>query len=179
MKFDHYTIRSLATDDLAPYFAMVERNRKRLADFFTGTVSRTATLDDTKEFLADITGRAKARTYLPYVIVDEQHDRFAGFLDLKNIDWSIPKSEMGCYIDRDFGGKGVGTKAFQLFCDYCFATFGFRKLFLRTHDSNTAAKRMAESSGFEREGVLRCDYRTTSGELVDLIYYGRLSSTAI
>ncbi|HEV7350034.1 GNAT family protein [Telluribacter sp.] len=174
MKFDHYIIRPLTTDDLAPYFDMVERNRKRLEDFFTGTVSRTQSLEATREFLADIIERAKNRTYFPYLIIDEQDGRFAGFLDLKNIDWSIPKSEVGFYIDEDYAGKGVGTKALRTFCTYCFPTFGFRKLFLRTHDSNTAAKRMAENCGFEREGVLRRDYKTTSGELVDLIYYGRL-----
>ncbi|MGB8190740.1 MAG: GNAT family protein [Chitinophagaceae bacterium] len=174
MKFDNYSIRPLTTDDLVPYFKMVERNRKRLEEFFTGTVSRTKTIDDTQAFLADITERAKARTYMPYLIIDEENGKFAGFLDLKNIDWSIPKSEVGCYMDKDYAGKGVATKAFQLFCEYCFNTFGFRKLFLRTHESNTAAKQMAEHNGFEKEGILRWDYKTTSGQLVDLIYYGRL-----
>ena len=175
MTFDHFLIRPLTTDDLHPYFALVERNRKRLEDFFTGTVSRTRTLEDTQSFLADITARAEARTYMPYVIVDGESNSLVGFLDLKNIDWSIPKSEMGAWMDAEYAGKGVATKAFQIFCDYCFQTFGFAKLFLRTHDSNLAAQRLAESSGFEREGVLRRDYKTTSGELVDLIYYGRLA----
>jgi ribosomal-protein-serine acetyltransferase len=174
MNFDHFTIRPLTQDDLLPYFEMVERNRKRLEDFFTGTVSKTKTLDDTKVFLADMAERVKNKTYFPYVIVDTDHNSFAGFLDLKNIDWNIPKSEMGFYMDHDFAGKGVGTAAFQLFCNHCFNQFQFRKLYLRTHDTNTAAKRIAEKSGFEREGVLRHDYKTTSGELVDLIYYGRL-----
>ena len=174
MHFSHYTIRPLTTDDLEPYFAMVERNRKRLEDFFTGTVSRTQTLDDTRAFLADITERAKARTYLPYLIVDESTGRFAGFLDLKNIDWSTPKSEMGCWMDAGYSGKGIATQAFRLFCNYCFETYGFEKLFLRTHESNTAARQLAESSGFRQEGILRADYKTTSGQLVDLIYYGRL-----
>jgi RimJ/RimL family protein N-acetyltransferase len=174
MHFDHFTIRPLATNDLHPYFALVERNRKRLEDFFTGTVSRTQTLEDTQAFLADITARAEAKTYMPFVIVDTDSS-IIGFLDLKNIDWSIPKSEMGAWMDADWAGKGVATKAFQHFCDYCFKTFGFKKLFLRTHESNGAAQRLAEGAGFEREGVLRRDYKTTSGELVDLIYYGRLS----
>ena len=176
MKFDHYSIRPLTTDDLLPYFELVERNRQRLEDFFTGTVSRTRSIDDTREFLGDMTERAGARTYMPYLIVDEDNGRLAGFLDLKNIDWSIPKSEMGCYMDRDYESKGVATKAFQLFCKYCFETFHFRKLYLRTHHSNTAAKRMAENSGFQQEGILRWDYKTTSGDLVDLIYYGRLNA---
>jgi RimJ/RimL family protein N-acetyltransferase len=65
-------------------------------------------------------------------------------------------------------------KAFQVFCAFCFSTFQFRKLFLRTHESNIAAKRIAENSGFQQEGIIRCDYKTASGEIVDLIYYGRL-----
>ena len=147
MRFDHYTIRPLTTDDLVPYFDMVERNRKRLEDFFTGTVSRTQSLEATRDFLADITERAQNRTYFPYLIIDETTGRFAGFLDLKNIDWTVPKSEVGFYIDEDYAGKGVGKQALQTFCAYCFTTFGFRKLFLRTHDSNAAAKRMVRAVG--------------------------------
>lgn len=172
--FDHYVIRLLDTDDLLPYFALVERNRDRLNNFFTGTVSRTQTLEDTKTFLADITERARARTYLPYLIVDTRNGAFAGFLDLKNIDWTVPKSEVGCYMDESYAARGLATKAFRTFCNHCFAEAGFKKLFLRTHHTNTAAIRMAESSGFQKEGILRWDYKTTSGELVDLLYYGRL-----
>ncbi|MFT5779805.1 MAG: ribosomal-protein-serine acetyltransferase [Crocinitomicaceae bacterium] len=39
-----------------------------------------------------------------------------------------------------------------------------------------AAKKLAESCGFEIEGTIRKDYKTTSGELIDLIYYGLLKS---
>ncbi len=174
MKFEHYTIRPLIMDDLLPYFDMVQRNRSRLGDCFTGTVSRTGNLEDTRMFLEDITARAESKTYFPYLIIDEHNGAFAGFLDLKNIDWSIPKSEVGCYIDGDYASKGIGMKAFQVFCEFCFSNFQFRKLFLRTHESNSAAKRIAENSGFQQEGIIRCDYKTASGAIVDLIYYGRL-----
>ncbi|GAA4377922.1 GNAT family protein [Hymenobacter koreensis] len=175
LHFAHYRIRPLTPADLHPYFEMVERNRPRLEQFFTGTVSRTRTLADTQDFLADIAERRQAKTYLPFVILDEATNRFIGFLDLKNIDWNIPKSEVGCYMDADAAGQGVATQAFRLFCDYCFAEFKFQKLFLRTHESNTAVRRVAEKSGFEVEGVIRRDYKTTAGEVVDLIYYGRLN----
>ena len=33
---------------------------------------------------------------------------------------------------------------------------------------------LLEKCGFEKEGLIRRDYKTTSGELVDLIYYGKL-----
>lgn len=175
MHFDHYTIRLLTPADLGGFFELVQKNRPRLENFFTGTVSRTQTLEDTRNFVADITQRAAARTYFPYLIIDTSNNQLAGFLDLKNIDWNIPKSELGCYIDAEYEGRGITTKAFCLFCDFCFQEYGFKKLFLRTHPSNTSAIRVAEKAGFELEGTLRRDYKTTAGELVDLLYYGKLS----
>jgi RimJ/RimL family protein N-acetyltransferase len=153
----------------------VNKNRKRLESFFTGTVSKTKTLEDTKNFLADITQKAKERTYFPYLLIDHSGNKIIGFFDLKNIDWNIPKSETGCYIDEKYEGKGITAQAFEVFCDHSFKEYGFKKLFLRTHESNIAAQRVAEKCGFEVEGKIRRDYKTTAGELVDLIYYGRLN----
>ncbi|MEM9681293.1 MAG: GNAT family protein [Bacteroidota bacterium] len=175
IKFDNYSIRLLSPNDLHPYFELVENNRSRLEDFFTGTVSRTQTLEDTKIFLDDISKKIKARSYFPYIIIENTTNTIVGFLDLKNIDWSIPKSEMGSYTDINYAGRGITSKAFKLFCDYCFKEFKFKKLYLRTHQTNKAAIAVAEKCGFEKEGVIRRDYKTTSGELVDLIYYGRLN----
>lgn len=175
MTFDNFTIRLLTINDLDAYFHLVEQNRERLEDFFTGTVSKTKTFEDTKEFLLDIVQRTKDKTYFPYIIIDDSNQRIAGFIDLKNIDWNIPKSEMGLYIDKDYANQGISTKSFKLFCDFCFAEYKFQKLYLRTHHNNTFARRVAEKCGFEIEGTIKRDYKTTSGEVVDLIYYGRIN----
>src|SRR3954464_12700346 len=125
MRFDNYSIRLLTTEDLDAYFELVKRNRKRLEDFFTGTVSKTGTLESTREFILDMMNRTKERTYFPYLLVDDADQKIIGFFDLKNIDWNIPKSEVGCYIDEDYAGKGLVTKAFSLFCNFCFTEFKF------------------------------------------------------
>lgn len=173
--FDDYKIRPLELNDLENYFSMVEKNRKRLEDFFTGTVSRTKTFEDTEQFLKELVQKRDSKLYYPFIIEDVGNGRFAGFIDIKNIDWNIPKAELGCYTDVDYAGKGVTSKAFSLFVDYCFAHFGFAKLFLRTHESNFPAQKLAEKAGFEIEGRIRKDYKTTKGEVVNLIYYGRLN----
>ena len=175
MNFDTYSIRLLQPSDLQTYFQLIERNRPRLADFFTGTVSKTQTLESTKAFLEEIAKKTEEKTYFPFVIVDNTNNAFAGFLDIKNIDWSIPKAELGCYIDESYANKGISSKALVTFTNYCFNEFQFKKLFLRTHQSNVSARRIAEKCGFEIEGTIRRDYKTTSGQLVDLIYYGKLA----
>ncbi|NOT36633.1 MAG: GNAT family N-acetyltransferase [Saprospiraceae bacterium] len=175
MTFSNFTIRPLTINDLDAYFRLVDKNRKRLEDFFTGTVSKTKTFEDTKQFLLDIVQRSKDRTYFPYIIIDNSNQKIAGFIDLKNIDWNIPKSEMGLYIDEDYANQGISTKAFGVFCEHCFSEHKFQKLFLRTHQNNTYARKVAENCGFQIEGTIRRDYKTTSGEIVDLIYYGRIN----
>ena len=66
------------------------------------------------------------------------------------------------------------TAAYFQLMDHYFRELQFNKLFLRTHPTNTACRMLAERCGFEQEGLIRKDYKTTHGELVDLIYYGKL-----
>lgn len=174
MKFENFSIRLVELSDLQPYFDMIEKNRSRLERFFAGTVSRTHNLEDTLTFLQDMQKGMENKTYFAYVILDEQSQSMMGFIDLKNIDWSVPKSEIGFFIDNDYAGKGIMSRALDLFCQFCFDTHSLKKIFLRTHESNISARKVAERSGFEIEGTLRRDYKTTSGELVDVLYYGRL-----
>jgi RimJ/RimL family protein N-acetyltransferase len=176
IQFDNYIIRPLQVNDLNTYFDLVERNRKRLEDFFTGTVSKTKDLAATELFLEEITAKRNEKQYFPFIVEDRSTNEFIAFIDLKNIDWSIPKTEIGCYTDVAFAGKGITTKAMKLFIEYCFDHFGFKKIFLRTHHSNKAAQVLAEKCGFRIEGTIRMDYKTTSGEIVDLVYYGKLNT---
>lgn len=174
MEFDNFTIRLIGKEDLENFYSLISDNRQRLEVFFAGTVAKTRTLADTQNYFSEILKKADEKTYLPFVIVTD--GRLAGFIDVKNIDWNIPKGELGCFIDSNYAGKGITKKAFSKLVDHLFSDFGFNKLFLRTHESNISAKALAESCGFEVEGILRRDYKTTTGELVDLIYYGRVKN---
>ena len=129
----------------------------------------------TEIFLKELTNKRDSKLYFPFILVDNSTNEFIAFFDLKNLDWTIPKSEIGCYTDTKFAGKGLTTKAMKLFIEYAFYNFEFKKIFLRTHFTNKAAQILAEKCGFEIEGKIRMDYKTTSGEIVDLIYYGRLN----
>lgn len=174
MNFDNFKVRLLEISDLEKYYSLIENNRKRLEDFFTGTVSRTKTFEETKLFLQEIIQKREDKLYFPFIIENVESGEIIGFVDIKNIDWNIPKAELGCYTDENYAGKGITSKAFSLVVEYCFNHFEFKKLFLRTHESNISAQKLAEKSGFEIEGRIRKDYKTTNGEIVDLIYYGKV-----
>lgn len=176
MTFDRYHIRLLHSADAENYFALIDRNRKRLEDFFAGTVSKNKTISDTQTFIADVTEKATKKIYFPFVIVDTAIQKPVGYTDIKSIDWNIPKAEMGFFIDENYEGKGIVSKAVSKIIEHCFETLQMKKLFLRTHEKNIASRKVAEKNGFTVEGIIKCDYKTTSGVMVDLMYYGLLKS---
>jgi RimJ/RimL family protein N-acetyltransferase len=177
MQFEHFTIQLLTVADTEAYFRLIEQNRSRLEDFFAGTVAKTKTRADTETFVQEVVKKTSDRLYFPYIIKDNRSGEIAGFIDVKNIDWNIPKAELGCFADAAYAGTDVAYKALSLVIQHLFSDMGFNKLFLRTHSSNTAARALAEKCGFEKEGLIRRDYKTTKGELADLIYYGRINET--
>lgn len=177
-EFDPYAIRLLQAADALHFFTLIDENRPRLEDYFSGTVARTRTLEHTRQYVSEIMERMEAQTYYPYFIVADAQEAPIGWVDVKNIDWNIPKAELGCFMDYRYAGKGIAHRALQVLIDYLFHDRGFHKLFLRTSPANTDACVLAEKCGFEIEGLLRKDYKTTSGELVDLRYYGLINSQA-
>ncbi len=70
INFENYTIRPLEVSDLKPYFNLVEKNRKRLEDFFTGTVSRTKDFTETEIFLTELTEKRENKQYFPFILID-------------------------------------------------------------------------------------------------------------
>ena len=91
---------------------------------------------------------------------------------MKNLDWNVPKAELGYYIDRKYEGKGITTKALTRIISFCFNDLQLSKLYIRTHEENISSRKVAERNGFTLEGTIRKDYKTTDGRLVDLMYFG-------
>ena len=176
--FGPYALRLLTPDDAQTFFNLIEANRSRLEDYFSGTVSRTRTLADTGQYTSEVMDRIAAQTYYPYFIIHQATGDAIGWVDVKNIDWNIPKAELGCFIDQHYAGKVIAHQAMHELIQHLFHERGFNKLFLRTAPTNTDACALAEKCGFEIEGLLRSDYKTSRGELVDLRYYGLLNTNA-
>lgn len=175
MKFENYELRIITQEDAVPFFQLIENNRARLEDFFAGVLSKTKNLADTEIFIADIIEKHIAKSYYPYVIIDTGTQGLIGYIDAKNIDWSIPKAEFGYFIGEDYTGKGIASNALGLISDYFFSELGMIKLLLRIYEGNKASRRAAEKCGFIAEGTIRKDYRTTRGEVVDMMYYGKIN----
>lgn len=174
MTFNHYKISLLDANASEAFYNLIDNNRSRLEDFFAGTVSKTKTLEEALEYCKHIEHRIAEQSYFPFMIIDENTNEFAGLIDVKNIDWAIPKAELGAFIDSDYEGKGIVTEATKLVVEHIVETYKFKKLLCRAASVNKGSISVILKNGFELEGTIRRDYKTTKGEVVDLNYYGRI-----
>lgn len=174
MTFDNYTISLLKTIESKAFFKLIDNNRERLEDFFAGTVSKTKTIEDTINYCKTIEERITKKSYFPFMIIDTETNNFVGLIDVKNIDWNVPKAELGSFIDKAYESKGIITKAASLVVNHIIEKHQFKKLLCRANSRNLGSIGVILKNGFELEGTIRNDYRTTKGEIVDLNYYGRV-----
>lgn len=172
--FNKFYITDFDTKQSIPFFNLINNNRSRLEDFFAGTVSKTKNLEDTIAYCSVIKQRIKDESYFPFVILSKEENKFIGLIDVKNIDWNVPKAEIGYFIDSNYEGKGVISKSLGYVIEHLIQTYKFKKLLCRVNSKNQGSINVAIKNNFQLEGTIRNDYRTTKNKIVDLNYYGRV-----
>jgi RimJ/RimL family protein N-acetyltransferase len=70
-------------------------------------------------------------------------------------------------------GRGVASEAVRLLTDWAFTTLGLERVQLKIDPRNAASIRVAEKSGYQREGLLRSAV-TVRGHRTDVFVYSRL-----
>lgn len=83
-------------------------------------------------------------------------------------------AELGYWIDADYEGRGVVTRAVSALLDQLFGVRGIARAEIRAGAENTRSRAVAERLGFVHEGVLRAGLPV--GEVrQDLAVYGLLA----
>jgi ribosomal-protein-serine acetyltransferase len=164
-------LRPLNIEDAGEFFELINRNRARLCDYFPKTISMVTDPGNAGAYVQQRVGQAVKKEFLSFVLADENNE-LQGYISLKNFDWEVPKCELAYFIDADYEGKGIMTNAMGVIVTYCFETLQLNKLYLTTAADNYRSRKMVENNGFEMEGLLRKDFKHSTGVLVDMVYYG-------
>ena len=110
-------------------------------------------------------------TLLHLVIADPRDGSYLGETMLALAEHGV--GEAGCCVVPAARGRGVATDALRALTDWAFATLGLGRVQVFVAPENVAARRLAESAGFEREGVLR-SYWEIGGKRVDAVILARI-----
>lgn len=119
------------------------------------------------------TSRGDSTAY--FTIYEKSTMKPIGGVDLHAIDLVNRTAELGIMIgDPDARGKGYGTEAVQLMCDFAFNALGLNSVMLLTYEFNIAGQKAYTKAGF-REFGRRRKVRWFAGRYWDDIYYDLLA----
>lgn len=105
-----------------------------------------------------------------FVIADRETQAYIGQADLFDINWIDRCATVGIVIgSAENRGRGVGTEALRLLCDYAFMNLGLERVQLDVYAGNQRAVRCYERAGFVREGVRR-SARFVNGAFMDVLF---------
>ena len=109
-----------------------------------------------------------------FAIADAASDGFLGFCALVGIDREGLEAEIGYITAPAARGRGIATRALVLISDWALTAGGLRRVELKIDHENPASQRVAERSGFTKEGTLR-SVHFKQGRRTDFHVYARIA----
>ena len=101
--------------------------------------------------------------------------RFLGVALAFGIDRAEGELELGYIVCPEARGRGAGTAILRALTDWAFAEAGAARIRLVIDVENPASLRVAERSGYVREGVMRSTY-FKNGQRIDAVLMSRIAS---
>lgn len=155
------------------------------------------------EIMADERTKATVSRYIPYdrdgtatimrlldssargerwswCIADRETDRLIGHIGLRSVGGDPTAVELGYSVHPDSRGQGVLTEALDRVIDWAFLPVtdggpGYRRLVLRTAETNTASRYVAEKTGFTLIATEPADYPAGESGFETTVTYHQLN----
>lgn len=135
------------------------RNRELLEPFWHTSPLDWDTRHSEKAWVREcLEAATNARSGRRVATVIEIDGRFAGQVEIGNIDQQARQGEMGIWIDARMGRHGFGGIAAGLILDFSFEVLGLERINAPISPGNAAATSGAVQIGFVREGRMRLHF---------------------
>ena len=176
MAFNNFKIERITAIYPQEFYELIENNKKRLKNTFPVTLSYCSTIEEVKKFLDFNSVKEKNKEGYFFYVRNLETNNLIGYLGIKKIDYHISKCELFYFVDELFEGKGITSNALTKIIDYCFNDLMMNKIFICTSKINYGSQKIALKHHFEKEGILRKEFKNGEGNLEDVVYFGLLNS---
>ena len=168
----------LQLDDISPnaFYCLIDRNKHHLKEGFPTTVANCSTLiAATAYYEKQLEFYELSKGYYFY-FEDAHTQQIVGHVQIKNIDNSLQKCELGYFVDKDFTRQGIASFMVNEITNYCFEKLEKNKVFICTNPDNVGSQQIAIANGYIKEGILRSEFKYPDGRITDVVYFGKLKT---
>lgn len=169
IKNEEFTLRRFHPDFAQEVFDVVDSQRERLDKFLPWVKYVQSVEDEVNHFKNQIKAWQEERVYDYMIVVD---GKFAGCIGAHTVSWENKQVELGYWINADFGGKGLMSKATKALMEHFFS-IGFYRIEIRCDPLNIPSQNIPKRLGFIHEGTLRKNLMH-KGELRDSMVWSKL-----
>lgn len=114
------------------------------------------------------------RETLPLLIIRKTDGVYLGGTGLHDIDWSVPRFEIGYWLSTRYTGNGYMTEAVIGLTNFCREQLQARRVTIRCDALNTRSRQVAERAGFALESITARDRRgLLDQQLTDTLTFAR------
>ena len=164
-------LRKPTEEDSRAWFGMIQGHKKDLADTFPVTLNACKTASLTTSYIQNLDKKWEEGSLLVFGIYFVE--QLIGFCMAKNIDWRVPKAELAYFITREQRRNGYAQEALSAMMEYLERKHRFVRFYARIAPFNVASQIVVERLNFKKEGTMSKDFRSMSGELMDVHCFGR------
>ncbi|MFP5113224.1 GNAT family N-acetyltransferase [Bacillaceae bacterium C204] len=135
---------------------------------------REQTEEDVEANMREAHAKFLTREDLRLHIFNRETGEFIGSSGLHRINWTIPKFEIGYWIDTRHNGRGYITEAVKAITKFSFTELNAKRIEIRCDSKNIKSRAIPERLGFTLEGILRNDgISADTQELRDTCIYAK------
>lgn len=132
------------------------------------------TVEETEINIREAHSKFLLRENLRYLVFLKDTEEFVGSTGFHNINWDVPKLEIGYWMDTRFSKKGYMTEAVHRITESAFADLQCRRVEIRCESDNWSSRSIPERLGFNLDGTLRYDDLSVDGKrLTDTCIYSK------
>lgn len=166
-------LRFISLTDFTGLYNLLQRNKSFLEASFPKMIQRCSSTQQTEQFVIE---KVQEQVYKKacYFVIEEANTTIRGLVSIRNVDWEIGKGEIAYFIDHQFQNQGHMNHALISVLHYAKQELKLNKLIGRVLLSNQASIRLLEKNKFEFEGKHRKEFKSSTDELLDIVYYGLL-----
>lgn len=129
---------------------------------------------ESETFAREAALRFRNHEDLPLLLFRKSDGLYVGGSGMHNINWNVPRFEIGYWLRTSLHGQGYMTEAVNGITAMAFDTLEAVRVEIRCDARNLRSAAVAERAGFTLEARLRQNGRGNDGSLRDTLIYAKL-----
>jgi len=125
------------------------------------------TLEDAETWARQACANFILRRQVPMLLFLKSNGTFIGSCGLHDLEWSIPRFEIGYWLRTSYSGQGYMTEAVNGLTDFARQHLHASRIIIGCDVLNTRSKAVAERAGYALESYQRNERRRADGNLRD------------